>query len=501
MKGEREHGSETLMRRPEYGAGWYRTTESGKRPRDPDAAISLYTQPERKIFPKAVLNFPEDVVRANPDDVEVSETAQLRSKARALFDQRRKRWVSFAAFSACSGVLLAITQGELLWDSSNQPSWATEALKGCTLLSTIFSLAGIKEWASAEMQLMQAKGDFFPPTESFFGRLNRAGLQEEYVLLSALLLVQPPPGWMRLISISEHRHDAHTTYTTDSCLTVLMSLLRLPLLLKFLVINDPLNDPIHGVYARAANVHVGWRLVLATRLKEDARYLAGLWVMAIVGMSYFLMCAERPADADTGLGEFHNCMWLTIITMTSVGYGDQYPVSSAGGFLSVMACFLATILLAITVNLVVSRLSISNRERRAVALAQHVRGHVRVRSAAAAIVQRLYRLSPLYRRRHPSFKGPGRGASGRAHVRGALGQSWGYLDSVGHGPLADPRLALLLRRFRQARVEQEQHSRRIMGEQGQMEEAVACSKDLQVQVQQVLDRAESCLLRLTARAA
>eukprot|EP00961_Rhodomonas_salina_P250348 3384381-Rhodomonas_salina.1 len=44
------------MRRPEYGAGWYRTTESGKRPRDPDAAISLYTQPERKIFPKGSAN-------------------------------------------------------------------------------------------------------------------------------------------------------------------------------------------------------------------------------------------------------------------------------------------------------------------------------------------------------------------------------------------------------------------------------------------------------------
>jgi hypothetical protein len=48
--------------------------------------------------------------------------------------------------------------------------------------------------------------------------------------------------------------------------------------------------------------------------------------------------------------------------MTTVGYGDEFPVTSLGRVVAIMAALAAVIMLAITVNLVVSKLTLSRSE-------------------------------------------------------------------------------------------------------------------------------------------
>ena len=52
---------------------------------------------------------------------------------------------------------------------------------------------------------------------------------------------------------------------------------------------------------------------------------------------------------------FANCVWLIIITMTTVGYGDEYPTTFLGRIVSIMASITAVIMLAVTINLVISK--------------------------------------------------------------------------------------------------------------------------------------------------
>lgn len=54
--------------------------------------------------------------------------------------------------------------------------------------------------------------------------------------------------------------------------------------------------------------------------------VSGLLIfMASVGIYYF----ERDAQPDKFTSIFH-CMWWSIITLTTVGYGDAYPVTPGG---------------------------------------------------------------------------------------------------------------------------------------------------------------------------
>jgi len=94
-------------------------------------------------------------------------------------------------------------------------------------------------------------------------------------------------------------------------------------------------------------------------------------------------------------------VWLTIITMTTVGYGDQYPITLGGGFFAVLSCFLAMVLLALTVNIVVWRLALDQSAHKVVGFADALSEHTRLRAGAARCIERLYLLSPMYRRLHP----------------------------------------------------------------------------------------------------
>jgi voltage-gated potassium channel len=41
-------------------------------------------------------------------------------------------------------------------------------------------------------------------------------------------------------------------------------------------------------------------------------------------------------------------MWLVVLTMTTVGYGDIVPVTDLGRLITIMACFLGTFIVSLS---------------------------------------------------------------------------------------------------------------------------------------------------------
>jgi voltage-gated potassium channel len=68
------------------------------------------------------------------------------------------------------------------------------------------------------------------------------------------------------------------------------------------------------------------RASLASRTATYAVLLAGLLVLVA---STIVFDAEREADG-TNITNFGDAVWWSIVTVSSVGYGDHYPVSAVG---------------------------------------------------------------------------------------------------------------------------------------------------------------------------
>ena len=65
------------------------------------------------------------------------------------------------------------------------------------------------------------------------------------------------------------------------------------------------------------------------------RAAGGLLLVILIAMVVFeygslaVLAAER-ADPDANIKTAGDSMWYTIVTMSTVGYGDQYPVTELG---------------------------------------------------------------------------------------------------------------------------------------------------------------------------
>ncbi len=106
-----------------------------------------------------------------------------------------------------------------------------------------------------------------------------------------------------------------------------------------------------------------WRAVAEIR-EELILYLSTIGVLiylAAVGIHYF----EAPVQPDA-FGSIHNCFWWAIVTLTTVGYGDAYPITAGGKLFTSIVVLLGVGVVAVPAGLFASALTqVRRRESRA----------------------------------------------------------------------------------------------------------------------------------------
>jgi len=73
--------------------------------------------------------------------------------------------------------------------------------------------------------------------------------------------------------------------------------------------------------------------------------------MVTFSFGYALRAAELPYMhvSNQDWTYIWNGMWCILITMTTVGYGDFYPMTYLGRVIGVTACFLGTFLISLAI--------------------------------------------------------------------------------------------------------------------------------------------------------
>jgi len=92
-------------------------------------------------------------------------------------------------------------------------------------------------------------------------------------------------------------------------------------------------------------------------------------------------------------------MWLTIITMTTVGYGDMFPNTICGRAVAVITAITAVVMTALAVNTVIVRLSLTREETKVLDFIDQMESRKNLKRAAALYIQRAIR---SFGENHPS---------------------------------------------------------------------------------------------------
>ncbi|MBM9604904.1 potassium channel family protein [Desulfopila inferna] len=75
------------------------------------------------------------------------------------------------------------------------------------------------------------------------------------------------------------------------------------------------------------------RRVFKVALKRQGTSLAIIYVLLLLTSSLLVMLAE---PAESALTSFTDAVWWAVVTSTTVGYGDLYPISTAGRVVAVI---------------------------------------------------------------------------------------------------------------------------------------------------------------------
>ncbi len=111
-------------------------------------------------------------------------------------------------------------------------------------------------------------------------------------------------------------------------------------------------------------------------------------MVAFVALSLAFIAAVLERLVDPAMGNFADALWWAIVTVTTVGYGDVIPTSSAGriiaGFLMVAGVSAIPITTSLVVSVFVSRAQAQQRARDAEMREELMARHERIERSLIA---------------------------------------------------------------------------------------------------------------------
>jgi len=164
--------------------------------------------------------------------------------------------------------------------------------------------------------------------------------------------------------------------------------------------------------------HIGYSTVLKTYFfSYTVTFVTGIFLFALLFLSYMMYLSEREYWVDYSqkpiqtwkvtehnfqmppsaayypdwLSQYDNCLWFTLVTMTTLGYGDIVPVAWQGRCFAVIAVLVGLVLTALIVGVVTNKLAPTEFESSVMSwLATEKRKNQR-EEYAATIIQSVWR--------------------------------------------------------------------------------------------------------------
>lgn len=178
-----------------------------------------------------------------------------------------------------------------------------------------------------------------------------------WLILEVLLnLIHTPSGFDYNVILPQ-RTAAAVQVNIDVLLTIVMLFFRSYHVIKFFAFHSKWNNIYNEKICEASNVKFNFSFCIKSEFKERPFFLLSIVLMiSICVFGYSLRCAEMffmyytdKESYNMNWKDFWNGLWCIIITMTTVGFGDYYPISILGRTIVVISCFWGTFLISMMV--------------------------------------------------------------------------------------------------------------------------------------------------------
>jgi len=287
-------------------------------------------------------------------------------------------------YTAMVGLFLAVWANEVMHSHGRKNSFQSLSLQITMVCSSGLAVYFLCDFYYAELCVARLKGWKLAP--GFCPRaLKGADLWHQFLRDLLILAPQPLPFLFFTFTVHDAGLDRDSTYPVSVVLLSLM-FLRIYFIPRFhSYCLDDLHTHRHDVFFSLNKTVLCDSFLLKHTMTSSLSAVIAMFAMQIVLYSYMLMMFER-ATAEGPLQNFTNSIWLIIVTMTTVGYGDIFPTTRLGRVVAISASFSALIMIAICINIVQSSLEMSRSDRKIVEKNER-RGLVRdVRVAAGRLI-------------------------------------------------------------------------------------------------------------------
>ena len=208
-----------------------------------------------------------------------------------------------------------------------------------------------------------------------------------YILFYFIVFFLQPSPIFKGLTYQENNPEnpnGKTIYSVNAMLTVVL-LLRGFFIIRPLLYISIFYDPETGYCCRQFNFKSSLMFTLKCQSNYSSLRLFSLaFLLVLFGLAYAVRIFERPANDN--FDHYCNAIWLVVVTMTTVGYGELTAKTTGGRIISVISCLAGVFLVSMVIVSITSTLSLQSHEYTLLAIMKKTESMEKKKEVASKVI-------------------------------------------------------------------------------------------------------------------
>ena len=238
--------------------------------------------------------------------------------------------------------------------------------------------------------LSQAKG-----TYSQYDTLVNTGLYKFLFVEIVLNCITPFPFiWDETYNESYSDYSTNVDYRINDIFLLVMCMFRVYLLVRTSLTLSHFMDTRSQRVCTMSGSEASFMFSIKSLMKKKPySVLLSSLILSVALFGFVLRIFERPLSTASGqdFNSINNAFWVTLITMTTVGYGDFFPKSNIGRLVGILIAFWGVAFVSLFVVTLTNLLLFQNGEEKSFILLQRLKSKDALKRQAVNVMTAAYR--------------------------------------------------------------------------------------------------------------